>query len=376
MRGVVVDGLRFVITDKTGAYLRDVSGFDAEAVLAPNVIPAAEFTVPSDHEVASLITLDGARCRVFFRGEERFRGLIQETPGTGPDGEVTARVVGDLQNLWSWYGRQVPTAPIGNQFQDYRTYSGPSETVFKNALRENFTRLGVPWTVAPDLGRGSQVQTQFRMHPLADKLMPLLDADNLTVVITYVDNAAGVQTGVVVDVREPDTVPGVLTLETGIPDSYTYTREAPTVTRVVVGGRGEGVERKFIEVIHAPREAEWGIIREGFVDGRNTEEGADLTVDAYEALADGAAKVGVNTTLVETDRFSFGSTYQVGDLVSIDVAPVQALQRISVSISETADEGVVVTPRIGELDETEDTDARLWRAVARLSRGIRDQGRR
>ncbi|MEX8031675.1 hypothetical protein AB6V29_01420 [Microbacterium sp. 20-116] len=371
-----MDGLRFVVDDKTGAYLRDVSGFDAQAVLAPNVIPAAEFTAPSDHAVAPLVTLDGARCRVFFRGEEQFRGLIQETPGEGPDGTVTARVVGDLQCLWSWYGRQVPTAPIVNQYQDYRTYSGPSETVFKNALRENFTRLGVPWTVAPDLGRGSQVQTQFRMHPLADKLIPLLDADNLTVVLTYIDDENGRQTGVVVDVREPDTVPGVLTLETGIPDSYTYTRQAPTMTRVVVGGRGEGVEREFIEVIHQAREAEWGMIREGFVDGRNTEEGADLTVDAYEALADGAARVGLNTTLVETARFVYGKTYQVGDLVSVDVAPVQTVQRISVAITETADEGVTVTPRIGELDETEDTDARLWRAVARLSRGIRDQGRR
>lgn len=365
-----MDGLRFVITDKTGAYLRDVSGFDAEAVLSPNVVPAAEFTVPSNHEVVADIMTTGARCRVFFRGEEQFRGLIAETPGDGPDGYVTARVVGDLQELWSWYGRQVPSAPISNQFQDYRTYTGPAETVFKTALAENFARLGVPWTVAPDQGRGASVSTQLRMHPLGDKLIPLLDLSNLTVTLAYTD------AGVVVDVREPVTVPGVLTLETGIPDLYTYTRQAPTMTRCVVGGRGEGAEREFIEVIYPEREAEWGIIREGFVDGRNTEEGADLTVDAHQALAEGAARVGLNTTLVETDRFLYGTTYRIGDLVSVDVAPVQTLQRISVSISETADDGVVVTPRIGEIDDTEDTDARLWRAVARLSRGIRDQGRR
>lgn len=365
-----MDGLRFVIEDKDGEYLRDVSGLDAEAVLLPNVIPTAEFTVPSDHPVVADITTSGARARVFFRGEERFRGPVQETPGEGPDGTITARVEGDLRNLWAWHGRQVPSVPIGNQFQDYRTYTGPAETVFKTALAENFTRLGVPWTVAPDLGRGSTVRTQFRMHPLADKLIPLLDMNNLTVTLTYTS------TRVVVDVREPDTVPGVLTLDTGIPDSYTYTREAPTMTRVVVGGRGEGVEREFIEVIYPDREAEWGVIREGFVDGRNTEEGADLTIDAHQALAEGAARVGVNTVLVETDRFMYGTTFQVGDLVSVDVAPVKTLQRIGVGISETTDNGVIVTPRIGDLEATEDNDARLWRQVARLARGIRDQGRR
>lgn len=365
-----MDGLRFVLFDRDGDYLRDVSGLEAEADLSPNVIPTAAFTVPSDHKAADALMEEGASCRVLFRDVEQFRGPIQETPGEGPDGTVTARVEGDLRNLWYWYGRQVPGAPISNQFQDYRTYSGPSETVFKTALTENFARLGVPWTVAPDQGRGQQVRTQFRMHPLADKLIPLLDLDNLTVTLEYTE------AGVVVDVREPDTVPGVLTLETGIPDSYTFTRQAPTMTRVVVGGRGEGVEREFIEVIYPEREAEWGIIREGFVDGRNTEEGADLTIDAHQALAEGAARVGVNTSLVETERFMFGSSYQLGDLVSVDVAPVQTLQRISVAITESADDGVVVTPRIGELDQSQDSDARLWRQVARLSRGIRDQGRR
>ncbi|WP_194385370.1 Gp37-like protein [Microbacterium luteum] len=365
-----MDGHRFVIYDKTDAYELDLSGLEAGSDQRPNVIPTATFLLDDDHPALPAITADGARCGVWFRGVEQFRGRVQSTPGQGPDGVVTVNVEGDLRKLWDWHGRQVPDAPLWSQFQDYRTYTGPSETVFKTALAENFTRLGVPWTVAPTQGRGSTVRTQFRMHPLADKLIPLLDADNLTVTLEYTE------TGIVVDVREPETVPGILTLATGIPDAYAFDRSAPTMTRCVVGGRGDGTDREFVEVIYTDRESSWGDIIEGFVDARNTEEGADLTIDGHQTLAETAARIGISTELVETDRFMFGSTYQLGDLAAVHIGPVETLQRLSVSITESAEEGVIVTPRVGEIEDSADTDVQLARQIARLAKDARDKGRR
>ncbi|MDR6691338.1 hypothetical protein J2X55_002250 [Microbacterium sp. 1154] len=362
------DGLRFAIYDKTGSFRCQLEGVDATADLAPNAVPTATFTLDDDRKELADITANGARCGVWFRGKERFRGIIQETPGDGPYGKVTAHVRGDIRKLWHWQGRPVPSAGLGDQTSDYRVHSGPSETVFKDAVAENLLRLGVPWSVAPSLGRGTATVASLRFHPLADKLLPGLDADHLIVALSY-DGP-----NVLVDVRQAKTVPGVLTIASGIPEGYKYERSGPTATRVVVGGRGEGVDREFVEFRDEALEADWGDIIEGFKDARNTEEGADLTIDAREALAEGRPKSGISTTLNETDRFQYGTTYTEGDLVTVRVGPIQRAQPISVSITETAGEGVVVTPRIGNVED--DTTDALARDIARLARGIRDTGRR
>ncbi|MFL2002010.1 Gp37-like protein [Microbacterium sp. A1-JK] len=365
-----MDGHRFVIYDSEDNYELELSGLEASSELPPNQIPTASFVLDDDDSALAAVTAPGARCGVWFRGIERFRGRIESTPGEGPQGFITANIEGDIRKLWDWHGRQVPGAALDAQASEYRVYTGKTESVVKAALAENFARLGVPWTVAPSLDRGVTVRVEFRMHPLADKLIPILDAAGLILTLEYTE------TGVVVDVREPDTVPGVLTLETGIPDAYSFGMSAPTATRVIVGGRGEGVEREFLEVRDDDREAEWGDIIESFTDARNTEEGSDLSVDGLQALAEGAPRVSITTDLVETERFMFGSTYLVGDLVHVKVGPVDTTQRLSVSITESADSGVEVTPRIGEIDDSADIEVRLAQQLAALARGVRDQGRR
>ena len=48
---------------------------------------------------------------------------------------------------------------------------------------------------------------------------------------------------------------------------------APTATRVIVGGSGQGVEREFDQFIDTALEAAWAFKREVFVDARNSDEG-------------------------------------------------------------------------------------------------------
>lgn len=362
------DSLTFVIYDKAGTFKRQFAGVGATLDLGGNVIPTGTFVLDDDDPALEAVFSAGSRAAVWFRGKERCRGLIKEKPGGGPDGTVTGHVIGDLRKLWEWQGRPAPSDPVNAQTQAYRTYTGPSETVFKNALAENFARLGVAWTVAPSLGRGTTTRAELRFHPLADKVLDALTADNLVVTLAYVGG------GVRVDVRAAQTVPGVFTVASGVPDEYTYNLKGPTATRIIVGGRGEGVEREFVEVRDTTLEADWNDIIEGFVDARNTDEGSDITVDGQEALAEGRPTSGLTTTLNETDRFRYGKTYTEGDLVRVRVGPIDRVQPISVSITESADDGVVVTPHIGDLEE--DTDAILARQIARLARGIRDTGRR
>lgn len=365
------DGLRFVVFNKANQYELTLSALQAEADLVPNGISTASFVLDDDDPALAAVTAKGARCGVWFRGVERFRGRIRETQGEGPYGQVSATVEADLRKLWDWQGWPVPTAAIGAQNADYRVYSGPAETVVKNALAQNFTRLGVPWTVAPSLGRGLSASVEFRFHPLADKLMPILDANRMLVTLQYT------ATGVVVNIREAATVPGVLTIESGIPDGYKFNPTAPTATRVVVGGRGEGAARQLVRVVDAAREAEWGDIIETFVDARNTEAGSDLTVDGVEALRDGAPRAGLSVELMETDLLRYGDGYVEGDFIRTNLGPVDELQQITaVSVTEDPDDGVVVTPHVGDLDVDADVEVRIARSIARLAQGVRDQGRR
>lgn len=374
----MTDGLEFVIYTKDDEYRRQLSGLDASAVLVPNGISTAEFTLDDDDEALADIATPGARCAVRFRKQERFRGRINELPGSGPIGSVQVGVEGDMRKFWDIYGWPNPTAALNAQDVAYRNYSGRTETIFKTALQENLvTRLGFPWTIAPTLGRGSLVSASspiaVRFHPLADKVLDPLTADELIVVLSYDEDTGAVT----VDVRTAATVMGTLTVESAVADTFAFNTSAPTATRCIVGGRGEGELREFKQHIDAVREADWGDIIETFVDARNSDEGSDILPDAIAAVADGAPIAGIKVDVVETDRFRYGTTFVEGDFVNVRIGPVESREQItSVEISEDADDGVVVTPHIGSADVDSDPDVELAASVAALARGQRDQGRR
>lgn len=368
-----MDGLSFVVTDRAGAFRRQIGAHSgAHATLPRNGIHTAEFTLDDDDAALPALAETGARVHVLFRDRERFRGKVSEFTGDGPDGTVTVKMLGDVRKLWEWQGWPAPGLPIGTQ-PETRTYSGRSEQVFKDALAENFTRLGVPWSVAPDNGLGTGGQrVEFRFHPLADKLVPLLELDGLAVTLAY--DAAG---HVTVDVVAPTPVTGTLTAASGMIDRYTYSLIAPTGTRAGVGGAGEGAARQIIQVTDTARETDWGDIVEMWVDSRMADAGADLTPDGLQALADAAPRVGVDATLLEGPLLTYGETYDELSAVHVQIGPVDEVLPITqVTIDDTPTDGVIVTPMIGAVDIDAPSDVLLARQIARLAAGARDQGRR
>lgn len=362
------DSVSFVIYDQADAFRRLVVAKSSSTTLLRNEVSFTEFVLDADHPALPDATVSGARCGFRFRGREWFRGRVAATPGHGPVGETTIRVESDVRKLWDWHGRPVPGAAVTAQVAEYARYSGPTETIAKAAMAANFARLGVAWSVAPNLGRGPAARLEFRFHPLADKIVPLLDAAHLVLDVTYADHS------VIVDVREAQLVAGVLSDLTGKLEAYSWTRDAPTATRVVVGGRGEGVEREFLEKVNEELEAEWGDIIETFVDARNTEEGSTLEPDADEALVAGLPTAGVSMDLIETDAFRFAQHFLVGDRVRVRVGPLDQLEAITQVQIADSPEGVVVTPKLGTADD--DPDVQLGRQVALLARGARDEKRR
>jgi hypothetical protein len=338
-----------------------------------NRLPTASLTVDADHPRLPDLAEPGSRVVIDYDGEQLLSGLVRLRQGSiGPGSQVTFDVGGDwrvLQNVLGWPN---PTGTVAQQGDDeaYYTVTGPAETVVKTLATVNKNRLGLSGlTVAPTQGRGQTVTVQVRMHPLADRLLPLIDQAGIGVSVQQVG------TGLVLDCYTPALHPRTLTEASGIVTGGSWSRTPPTATRVVVMGPGEGTARKFRLVVDATAEALWGEKIEVARDARDVPDDANvqtaLEARGQELLAESAAKSGLTVSLAETSTFRYGRAVKVGDRVRLEVAPgveVEDVLREAV-LSWTRDEGFRVTPLVGE--RSDDPDTALARAVAAVARAVR-----
>lgn len=366
-----MNGLSFVIRDRTNAFERHVVAHrGAEADLLWNNASTAFFVLDDDDPVLPAIVAQGARADVRFRDREEFRGRITATPGAGPTGHVTVYVTDHRAKLNQWLGWPKPGAALNAQDQEHRRYEGPLETIVKTAIAENVARLGRDWVMATDQGRGpTDPIIDFRMDFLGELLLPPLRAAQISLELTYPGNVT------TLDLREPDTVAGILDASSGRLDTLDYSRRAPTATRAVIGGRGEGVDRLFDQIIDAAREAAWADVSEVYVNSTRREAGDDLKPDGQAALDAGAESMSISMEITEQPGFTLHDTYELGDLVNAMAGAIESTEVIQrVHIKDDPDSGIAVTPSIGDVVRTE--IQLLTRQLARLQASVRTQGRR
>lgn len=351
--------LEFALFDKHGSFDQNITPNTSHTELLWNEVSFAELTFDDDDKVWDDIA-NGSRVRALWNDEVVLHGPVVARSGASGARSSTLRVE-DRWRAFRNLGWQNPDRAISSQISEYKRYAGPAETVVKNVCRDLSDRLSLGWTIAPDKGLGSDSRVEFRMHPLVDKLVPLLTAQRLT--LTLRDG--------VVEVHKGETFPRVLTPDDGVLGDYEWKITYPTATRVIVGGEGEGIGRLFQQFIDTGRETEWGDIVEVVKDSRMAQGVTDLSGDGAEALDEGNARVSFTADLNESAWFRFGE-YAVGDQVSIDAGGVQATEVISrVVIDDTPDQGLVVTPHIGSVED--DVDSRTAQQIARLARARRDQ---
>jgi hypothetical protein len=369
----------FKITVYDGAFVRKGFVGDPVALIVTprhNALGTAMLTVDSDHVRLADLFAPGARAVIDYEGRTLLTGRVRLRAGAGPEltGTLTFTIVDDLRLLWRVLGWPDPASVISDQtLRAYDTRTGPAETVLKDLVTANaVTRLGLPVAVTPDLGRGSEITAAVRMHPLADRLMPLVDAAGIGVTVRQSGS------GLELDCYTPTLHPRTLSEGSGVVTSWSYSQADPEATRTVVGGPGEGTARQFHSVTDASRETDWADLIEVFRDARDVD--ADQTIAEIEAqldlrgqqlLDEAVEKNGLKVTLAETSTFRYGQAVSVGDRVRIEVGPdvvVEDVLREAV-LSWTRDDGLVVTPQVGE---RLDSDTVLARAVAALGRGIRN----
>jgi hypothetical protein len=300
------------------------------AIPRHNLKGTATFGLALDHPALAAVIVAGSRVVIDYRGKQALSGPVTERSINGPSisGSATFLVEDDFRILHSVLGWQVPNAAITAQGSaEYYKLTGPAETVLKTVARKNFIeRLGMNVAIAPDLGRGSVITLEIRMEPLFEKLLPAVEDAGLGI---SVKQGVG---GLVLDVYETSVYPLLLSEESGIVQDWSWTNSAPKVTDVVVGGRGEAVDREFRRFNDSASRALWGVVGETFVDARDV--GTELNSwysrrdSAVESLAN--ATQNYNEDVQELRQLTDATTNAYNARVAVDGSyPAGSSERIS-----------------------------------------------
>ncbi|HLS00782.1 MAG TPA: hypothetical protein VK054_02185 [Beutenbergiaceae bacterium] len=372
--------LRITVYDKDYARVGWVNApLEAKATIRHNLPSTCSFVLDEDHWQVQALSTPGARVEVHYMGLDEPRRLLSGavTPAGesgGSVGTVEFTVTDDKSLYWTLLGWPAPSLGIDHQGDEdsYYTASGTAEGVVKDLVSANMGHVATPITVAPNGARGENVSVKVRMHPLADRILPAVDLAGIGL-DAYQDGA-----GIRVDVYQPSDLSHgpVLTEESGVVQSGTWELTPPTVTRVIVGGPGEGTAREWELVTDTAAEARWGVSIEQMRDARDVEEGAPnmtatLRARGQEMLDEGAESARVTAQLAETEHFRVGVAYWLGDIVPVQLsgAPVLSDRVRSIDFDLSADGGLVVTPHIGVDDSFASVTTKN---VARLAAGLRD----
>jgi hypothetical protein len=374
---------RLKFTAWTKSYVRkgDIGArLGANLTLAHNTLGSCDFTISAKNPRVADLTASGARVTVDYFPDDgitpiRYSGEVTNIHGEGRAEQATRTfTVGDDWNvLNTTVGYPNPTGTDSQQGASgaYYVSTGPAETVALNVISVNSTRAGLGLTVPSSSGRGSTITVQLRMHPLADRLFPAVDQAGVGVRVVQQDTG-----GRAVQVYAPTTYARILTEASGIVQNVSFDLARETVTRVIVGVSGQGTARTFRTIIGTAAETAIGAKLEAFVDARDIDAAAtDLTAQvaarAQEALTEGAAKASLGLTLVERGAFRFGTTFHLGDRVTMQTLNGPQITDLIRSVQITEDSnGIRVTPTVGERSDV--SDFSLERIVAKLAKSLRD----
>lgn len=369
---------RISVFDKDRKFLCQIG---SPSALVPTVrhglVSTMTMTVPLSHQRLPELMADGARLRVKFKGEHLISGPITAEEGetNGVDGHVTFTVEDDFRVLREILGWPAPGSPLTGQTVEYRKYTGNAETIIKTAVQENgVNRLAIPGlTVATNANRGAVIPggVPLRMHPLMDQMFPALEQAGIGVTVKQIG------TNLVLDVYEPRLHPRKLSVKGRTLKKANWTRNRPTSSRVVVAGQGEGVDRKFRQLIDTARESQYGMRAETFRDARDDNTDSVLDARGKETLDENGPKNGLSLDLAGTGIFQYGGTdgFRVGDRVPVDLGNGLIITETirEVKLTWKSKDYAQIEPSIGEITNQ---PARVFaQRLAALGKGQRNQER-
>lgn len=353
-----------------------------------NGVGTGTVTLPIGHKLIPALATPGARLHYRYVDHTDYpvlqlSGMIKadQAEVSLRTGTVTFTMVSDEVLLKNTLGWPVPTAGLSAQTSEYDTRTGPVDAICADlAVANLITRRALPCKIVPLFADGPTATIKARMHPLWDVIKPALETAHYGIRLWQWNPGdpepfflAGQLAGAVLllEVYKSVDRPYVnWTPLLGI-TSGTAAFTAPTVTRVVVGGGGEGTARVFQGYVDDAREAEWGPLGvvERFVDARDTSDAGVLAQRASEELTEGAGTTTLDVSTVDGDPWVYGADqhYALGDRVR--VTPVEGITRIekvrAVTVSIDGEHGIRISPRIGDPSPVSDPTVAILRTQAK-----------
>jgi hypothetical protein len=369
------------IYDKDFAF-RGYIGNPIELAVTPrfNETGTATVKIDLDHRLAPDILADGSRIVINKDGKFVLSGRIFQKNAEGPavKGTLTFYVKSDFRMVHQVLGWPLPLSPLASQGKDSYNITGNAEGAIKTLVQQNMvTRLGLPVTVATNLGRGATLPggIDIRFHPIYEKAFPAIEQAGLGVTF---EQSGG---GIVMDVFTPPVYPFTLTEESGVLQWWSWSATDAGATRVIAEGNGTATDSKLYALaVNTDLETAYNDATElhRLGSGGTSSEDTDaerlvkLAADAEEALAESGPTAGFAVRLSETGTFRYGeNNLVVGALVTISVGGVTRtdyLREVTMTYSRSA--GVEVTPVVGDIRDN--PDRVIAGFLARLKKSIND----
>nr|WP_279587228.1 hypothetical protein [Auritidibacter ignavus] len=219
-------------------------------------------------------------------------------------------------------------APESQTVRPYYRETGPAETVIKDAVRlhvsQNAPRAENRNPIIVDLpeGRGKRVTINSRFQNLLEELQAV-SKNSGVVFFSYLDHETSqIRFGV----RKPNDYRRSIRLReaNGSVEQYSYSLEAPTASRVLVAGQGEGTGR-MLRLVESDQ-TDWEVKTLLFQDRRDTEEAKELIKAGEDTLADHVEKQSITIDTSMMGNLKYGRDFTRGDLITVQLTDKTNIQ--------------------------------------------------
>jgi hypothetical protein len=327
-------------------------------VMRYNNVGSWNITLPSDHRLVDELRAAGAGIIVAVEGEVIFSGYtttaILQQSKDNPLGDWRIQGVDDSVILAERLAYPLPSeadVTLQTTANDIRT--GVAETVMKGYVYDNISafagtvRAIDSLDVEFDYARGAQVTGNARFTNLQELLYGLAQTGGLGFTVQQFSSS------LIFKVFEPlDRSLNIrMDLDNGKLTSTEYSYGQPKVTRVIVGGGGEGENRVFYEgstTESVQAESAWSRRVEKFIDSRGSEGTIELEQSAAEALVDeGKTIVNLSVTPSDDQTMRFGYDWYLGDKVTVVVGVAETTAVVTEVGLNVAKDGVRIGATVG-----------------------------
>jgi len=313
--------------------------------------------LPKEHRLAQELMKPGYGIRVQINTKNGWQTYLSgpnvaptnKRTSADPEGIITITGVTDEILLWDTLAWGDPLHALDAQATANDVRTGIAETVMKQyvdynlgpgALSSRRGALALNLVIEPNEARGITVKKSPRFQVLGDLLVEIATYSHLGFKLRQVDNTLRFM----VYVPQDKTSYVRFNIDNGNLVEETTAIQAPSVTRTIVAGQGEGIERTLIQRTTSDSlaaEVDWGRKIETWIDQRQTDDLAELQQAGDEPLiASGFTGVSVTAVPNEVQSMKYWDDWGLGDMLGITINGLEASAQAT-SVSMVANSGGV-----------------------------------